>query len=237
VSGRLAVGAGKAAELRRIGGNFGQTPAVDGFHCRDTRRIAASQQVDGPARGSGGCVAQIGHQLDGSGRARVALAEVCVTRHAQPMVQRFAALIFDLDDTLWEVAPVIVRAEHAMYRFLAQHYPRVTQRHDLHSMRDRRAAMVAAHPHMRHDFTWLRLQALREHAAEAGYDVAMADAAFEVFYAARNAVQLYPDVLPALQMLRRKYRLFALSNGNADLERIGLGSISSAMSLHAPRAH
>jgi len=138
------------------------------------------------------------------------------------MVQRFAALIFDLDDTLWEVAPVIVRAEHAMYRFLAQHYPRVTQRHDLHSMRDRRAAMVAAHPHMRHDFTWLRLQALREHAAEAGYDVAMADAAFEVFYAARNAVQLYPDVLPALQILRRKYRLFALSNGNADLERIGL---------------
>jgi len=138
------------------------------------------------------------------------------------MVQRFAALIFDLDDTLWEVAPVIVRAEHAMYRFLEQHYPRVTQRHDLHSMRDRRAAMVAAHPQMRHDFTWLRLAALREHAAEAGYDVAMADAAFDVFYAARNEVQLYPDVLPALETLRRTYRMFALSNGNADLERIGL---------------
>jgi putative hydrolase of the HAD superfamily len=138
------------------------------------------------------------------------------------MVQRFAALIFDLDDTLWEVAPVIVRAEHAMYRFLERHYPRVTQRHDLHSMRDRRAAMVAAYPQMRHDFTWLRLEALREHAAEAGYDGAMAQAAFDVFYAARNEVQLYPDVLPALQTLRRRYRLFALSNGNADLERIGL---------------
>ena len=138
------------------------------------------------------------------------------------MVQRFAALIFDLDDTLWEVAPVIVRAEHAMYRFLEQHYPRVTERHDLHSMRDRRAAMVAAYPQMRHDFTWLRLAALREHAAEAGYDAAMADAAFEVFFAARNDVQLYPDVLPALETLRRTYRLFALSNGNADLGRIGL---------------
>ena len=138
------------------------------------------------------------------------------------MVQRFAALIFDLDDTLWEVAPVIVRAEHAMYRFLAQHYPRVTQRHDLHSMRDRRAAMVAAFPHMRHDFTWLRLAALREHATEAGYDASMADAAFEVFYAARNEVELYPDVLPTLAVLKRHHRLFALSNGNADLELIGL---------------
>ena len=138
------------------------------------------------------------------------------------MQKRFEALIFDLDDTLWEVAPVIVRAEHAMYRFLERHYPRVTQRYDLRSMRDRRAAMVAAHPQMRHDFTWLRLAALRQHAIEAGYDASMAEAAFEVFYAARNDVQLYPDVLPALETLRRTYRLFALSNGNADLERIGL---------------
>ena len=138
------------------------------------------------------------------------------------MRKRFEALIFDLDDTLWEVTPVIVRAEHAMYRFLEQRYPRVTERHDLSSMRDRRAAMASAHPRMRHDFTWLRLEALREHAAEVGYDASMAEAAFEVFYAARNEVELYPDVLPALAMLRRHHRLFALSNGNADLVRIGL---------------
>jgi putative hydrolase of the HAD superfamily len=138
------------------------------------------------------------------------------------MQKRFEALIFDLDDTLWEVEPVILRAEHAMYGFLEQHYPRVTARHDLRSMRDRRAAMASIHPAMRHDFTWLRLAALREHAAEAGYDATMADAAFEVFYAARNKVELYPDVLPALEILTREHRLFALSNGNADLERIGL---------------
>jgi putative hydrolase of the HAD superfamily len=138
------------------------------------------------------------------------------------MAQRFEALILDLDDTLWEVGPVIVRAEQAMHAFLAAHYPRVTELHDLPSLRHRRVAVAEHHPEMRHDFTWLRLEALREHAAEAGYSPAMADAAFGVFYAARNAVQLYPDVLPALEELRRRYRLFALSNGNADLERIGL---------------
>jgi putative hydrolase of the HAD superfamily len=133
------------------------------------------------------------------------------------------AIIFDLDDTLWEVGPVIVRAEHAMLAFLAERYPRVLELHSLDSMRDVRARMALAHPAMRHDFTWLRLESLRHHAREAGYPESMAQQAFEVFYRARNEVTLYEDVLPALDRLRGRFRLFAISNGNADLAAIGLG--------------
>jgi len=133
------------------------------------------------------------------------------------------AIIFDLDDTLWEVGPVIVRAEHAMLAFLAERYPRVLERHTLDSMRDVRARMALEHPAMRHDFTWLRLESLRHHAREAGYPDAMAREAFEVFYRTRNEVTLYDDVLPALEQLRARFRLFAISNGNADLATIGLG--------------
>jgi putative hydrolase of the HAD superfamily len=75
---------------------------------------------------------------------------------------------------------------------------------------------------MRHDFTWLRNQALLAHAREAGYPDSMAHEAIEVFYRARNDVALYDDVLPALQRLSMRYRLFAISNGNADLGAIGL---------------
>lgn len=133
------------------------------------------------------------------------------------------AIIFDLDDTLWEVGPVIVRAEHAMVAFLAERYPRVLERHTLDSMRDVRARMALAHPSMRHDFTWLRLESLRHHAREAGYPEAMAQEAFEVFYRARNEVTLFDDVLPTLERLHVRFRLFAISNGNADLAAIGLG--------------
>jgi 2-haloalkanoic acid dehalogenase type II len=136
---------------------------------------------------------------------------------------RLRAIIFDLDNTLWDVQPVIVRAEHAMHDFLARHYPRVTERHDLRSMRDVRARMATDHPAMRHDFTWLRLEALRLHAREAGYPETMAGHAFDAFYRARNAVTLYDDVRPALADLARDYRLFALSNGNADLALCGIG--------------
>lgn len=133
------------------------------------------------------------------------------------------AIIFDLDNTLWDVYPVILRAEHAMHDFLLQRYPRVTERHDLHSMRDVRARMSLQHPAMGHDFTWLRLESLRHHAREAGYPDSMADEAFAVFYRARNEVTLYDDVRPTLELLVRDYRLFAISNGNADLSLCGLG--------------
>ena len=132
------------------------------------------------------------------------------------------AIIFDLDDTLWEVGPVIVRAEHAMLEFLAGRYPRVLELHTLDSMRDIRARMAIEHPAMRHDFTWLRLESLRRHAREAGYPEAMAQEAFAVFYRVRNEVTLYDDAVPALERLHARFRLFAISNGNADLAAIGL---------------
>jgi 2-haloalkanoic acid dehalogenase type II len=132
------------------------------------------------------------------------------------------AILFDLDDTLWDCGSAILRAEQAMQQFLREHYPRVTELHTVESMRALRAQIALEHPAMRHDFTWLRLEALRRHAREAGYAESMAQAAFDVFFRARNEVVLYRDVRPALDRLARRYRLFAITNGNASLRAIGL---------------
>jgi 2-haloalkanoic acid dehalogenase type II len=137
-------------------------------------------------------------------------------------VSAIRAIFFDLDDTLWDCQPVILRAEHALLDFLGERYPRVLERHDLDSMRALRVQVAHEHPAMRHDFTWLRLESLRRHARDAGYPEAMADEAFEVFFRARNEVVLYDDVRPALDRLVGAYRLFAISNGNANLQAIGL---------------
>jgi FMN hydrolase / 5-amino-6-(5-phospho-D-ribitylamino)uracil phosphatase len=53
----------------------------------------------------------------------------------------------------------------------------------------------------------------------------LADHALEVFLTARNRVALYPDVRPALERLRARYRLFAVSNGNADLRAAGIADL------------
>ncbi len=135
------------------------------------------------------------------------------------------AICFDLDNTLWDVWPVIRRAEQVVYDFLAERYPKAVENLSIESMRDARVKMALDYPHMAHDFSFLRRRQLLEQAVASGYDPSMSDEAFEVFMAARNEVQLYDDVPDALEMLHRHYRLFTASNGNADLNRIGLGHL------------
>lgn len=132
------------------------------------------------------------------------------------------ALCFDLDNTLWDVWPVIRRAEQRMYDFLGQRYPRVVALVTLEAMREARERVAERFPEMKHDFTFLRKQALRDHALHCGYDERLVEEAFDEFIKARNEVELYPDVLPGLKGLKERYRLFTATNGNADLQRIGL---------------
>jgi putative hydrolase of the HAD superfamily len=137
-------------------------------------------------------------------------------------MHRVTAIIFDLDNTLWDVWPVIVRAEQEMYAFLAERYPRVAAKYSVESLRIERERVAQDEPHMGHDFTYLRKASLLRCAQAVGYGASMAAEAFDVFYRARNTVTLYRDVLPALDLLRARYRLYSLTNGNADLKSIGL---------------
>jgi HAD superfamily hydrolase (TIGR01509 family) len=131
----------------------------------------------------------------------------------------------DLDDTLWPVAPVLAAAERELHEWLHAHHPRAMLGHDVESMRRLRAGVAARHPGQSHDMTFLRRQALAEQFAAAGYAAGPVDDALEIFFRGRNRVVLYDDVRPALERLRARYRLFAVSNGNADLERCGIADL------------
>lgn len=142
------------------------------------------------------------------------------------------AIAFDLDNTLWDVGPVIVRAEQRLHAWLREHCPRITERVSIEEMRAARELLARNEPHNAHDFTYLRISALAAHARACGYEEAVAERAFQVFFAARNELQPYADVQPALEHLRSRYALASLTNGNADLELIGLASLFS-VSLNA----
>jgi putative hydrolase of the HAD superfamily len=131
-------------------------------------------------------------------------------------------LSFDLDDTLWAVEPVMLAAEAAMLSWLEERHPEIMRDHDRDSMRALRSKLAEQFPERSHDMTFLRHHTLTQMFAEAGRPVSHADEAFEVFFAARNRVKLYDEVESSLQRLRARYRLFALSNGNADLKRCGI---------------
>ncbi len=134
-------------------------------------------------------------------------------------------LSFDLDDTLWPVGPVIAAAEDSLLAWLRSRYPRTVQGHSTGTLRALRDAVAGRFPERGHDLTFLRHRALKDLFAAAGHDEALADEALEVFFAERNRVEFYDDVRPALLRLRSRYRLFALSNGNADLARCGIADL------------
>lgn len=132
------------------------------------------------------------------------------------------AITLDLDDTIWPIGPVIVRAETAMGEWLREHAPRTAAHWPLEAMRALRDEVAAEHPQLAHDFTRQRLITLERMLHAAGDDVALAAPAFDAFFAARCDVRHYDDSLDALDRLAARVPLAALSNGNADLHRIGL---------------
>jgi putative hydrolase of the HAD superfamily len=142
------------------------------------------------------------------------------------------AVAFDLDNTLWDVDPVLARAEEQWLQWLRDNCPRIPEKLSLDDMRAARMQLAAREPHNAHDFTYLRIASLAEHARECGYDESIADHAFEIFIAARNQLDLFADVRPGLHRLRDRYALATLSNGNADLARIGMADLFS-VSLNA----
>lgn len=132
------------------------------------------------------------------------------------------AISLDLDDTLWPIAPIVLRAEQRLHDWLEQHCPAVAVAYPVAQMRLLRDRIALENPHLAHDFTAQRKLCLGAALNPHGYGEDTVEAAFDAFYAARNEVELYADALPALRRLAARVPLISLSNGNADLGRIGL---------------
>ncbi|MET0893945.1 MAG: HAD-IA family hydrolase [Pseudoxanthomonas sp.] len=132
------------------------------------------------------------------------------------------AITLDLDDTLWPFAPIGARIDQVLHDWMQVHSPRTAQHFPVQAMRELRERSFADNPHLHHDLSALRRLTLQQALAESGGDPDLLDAAYEVFYAARNQVECYPDALDALARIAARVPVAALSNGNADLQRIGL---------------
>lgn len=134
------------------------------------------------------------------------------------------AITLDLDDTLWPVWPTIHRAEQVLMDWLTQHAPATAALSGQAEVKQAvRAEINARHADRAHDLSFLRLEAIRALLVQAGDPGHLAEPAFEVFFAERQRVDLFDDALPALAFWSQRYPVVALSNGNADVHRVGIG--------------
>lgn len=148
-------------------------------------------------------------------------------------VPKIRAISFDLDDTLWPIWPVIERAEKALVAWLSMHAPMTAAlfaspsalqeiRQQMHDV------ILKTKPEIAHDLSAIRKESIRLALYRAGDDPLLADAAFDVFFAERNRVEYYEDAMPAVEALAKRYPLVSLSNGNAQLDLVGLGMYFTA---------
>lgn len=138
------------------------------------------------------------------------------------MPLRIKLLTFDLDDTLWPCKPTIISAENKLYEWMQQRVPQITDRHDSEELLYKRRGFMQQRPDLVHDMSKLRVESLKALSDEIGLDYDWIDEAFEVFFRARQQVELYADVAPALDVLSLDYTLVAVTNGNADIALTGV---------------
>jgi HAD superfamily hydrolase (TIGR01549 family) len=160
---------------------------------------------------------------------------------------KLKVITFDLDNTLWDVERVIVKAERLMRAWLAEQVPEYAERFSPEAIFELRTDVVARAPELKHDLSKLREQVLFEAIQRCGYEQSQArqhaQHAFGLFYEARHDVEFFDGALEALAELADQYVLGALTNGNADFQKLKLddyfsfGYSSASVGASKPQPH
>lgn len=157
------------------------------------------------------------------------------------MLTSARAITLDLDDTLWDIGRVIARAERELRAWLSVHYPEIPKQFSTERATELRDEVIAANPDRAHDFRFIRKSVYHNMAEYCGYPATLVDRATAVFDRWRNTVDFFDDAVPALERLASHFPLIALTNGNADLDRVGIAHLFeatvTAVAAGAPKPH
>lgn len=133
---------------------------------------------------------------------------------------------FDLDNTLWDNDPVLLRAEQACYDYLGQEAPQLTAQYSLNDLASMRLQMMATSPQLAAQVSKTRKLAMQQALEAVNHDTtkikALVEQAFLRFHNERNKIDLFPQAVPMLEALHKHYTLASITNGNSDLTKVGL---------------
>ena len=140
-------------------------------------------------------------------------------------MQTIRGISFDLDDTLWECEPVIRRAETSLLTWLHARCEHIADNFDMAAFMTYKQAFMRENQSLWGDVSRMRRALLTDLLGRCELHRDLVEEAYAHFYQVRSEVEFYEDALPALRWMQARYPLAALTNGNADLQRIGIAPL------------
>ena len=126
---------------------------------------------------------------------------------------------FDLDDTLWDVMPVIKSAEKKLRNWVLSRIPEIS--YGLPEIKQAREKILFNDPQIGFQFTKMRKAILKEifesHLKDPKLAEKLSQEGIDIFLKARSQVKLFPGVERTLETLANQYELGVITNGNADI--------------------
>ena len=162
------------------------------------------------------------------------------------MNKEIKLITFDLDDTLWDNHPTIIKAEKKTRKWIEGEVGKI-EWGDLNDFLNLREDLIKDDKSIAWDISKLRKEIFRRklsHVTPEKYRDKIVNKAFEIFISERHDIEFFDGVKNAIKDLSKKYILGVLTNGNANIYKFDIGecfkfSISSleAKNSKPNRAH
>ncbi|WP_342806557.1 HAD-IA family hydrolase [Alteromonas sp. M12] len=140
------------------------------------------------------------------------------------------AISFDLDDTLYDNYPFIMEAERKLLSYLSASYPK-TSEFSYQDWQQFKLEHLQSQPQLASDMGALRKHTLQTGLQKAGYQdhhlSSAVDDCFDFFYHHRSNFQVNQEICALLSKLANKLPLVAITNGNVNLQQIGISEYFS----------
>ena len=135
-------------------------------------------------------------------------------------------ITFDLDDTFWDIKSTIINAEINSRKWIEDRIKKKIEWGTFDDFLEIRNELIKENPSLDYDLGLLRKKMISYHTQK--YFKSQKDLdefieeAYMFFLEERHKVEFFDGVIPVLEKLSLNYKLGVLTNGNADIKKLGI---------------
>jgi putative hydrolase of the HAD superfamily len=138
-------------------------------------------------------------------------------------------ITFDLDDTFWDIRSTIINAENNSRKWAEDRIGKKIEWGTFEDFMKIRSELVKKDPSLEYDLGMLRKKTIAHHTKNFFKETKdlneFIEDAYFFFLEERHKVTFYDDVIAVLEELSAEYKLGVLTNGNADVNKLGIGHL------------